>query len=184
MKVSVAIPATTNGAGEILYATLSYRNAGQGSLYLDNVFDVTEMNKAAIRNARTAAVSVAATGFFKDVIIEIIPRRQSLIGRSWELPLSLGFCSLLTGIELRQNMTASGVLSEPRKMSDYAPVLPVASLSEKVQAAKEAGLNSFLISSQQPYADTPTMEVIRVRDIKEAWQLAQAEKWRINAVAK
>jgi predicted S18 family serine protease len=59
------------------------------------------------------------------------------------LALALGFSSLLTGIPLRQGMTASGIID------DNGNITPVGSLARKIMAAKEAGLTTFLLSIDQ-----------------------------------
>ncbi|MGH9878440.1 MAG: hypothetical protein ACRD5H_12455, partial [Nitrososphaerales archaeon] len=89
---------------------LSYRNEGDGSLWLNNVIDVSEMNKASIINPKHAAEWLAGRTFNRDVTIEILSRRQTLEGRSWELMLTLGMISLLTGAPLRDNVTGSAEL--------------------------------------------------------------------------
>ncbi|MGI0013234.1 MAG: S16 family serine protease [Nitrososphaera sp.] len=149
-----------------MHARLSYRNEGDGSLWLNNVIDVSEMNKASIINPKHAAEWLAGRTFNRDVTIEILSRRQTLEGRSWELMLTLGMISLLTGAPLRDNVTGSGRIGQNGK------VLEVSSLSEKTKAARIAGYTAFLVSQERTLEDVSGIEVYGVEDIKQALKLA------------
>ena len=174
MIVSVPIPAITDGIGEILHARMYYRNDGDGSLWLNNVIDVAQMNKASIANARRAAEWLAGKTFQQDVAIEVQPVRQSIMGRSWELMLALGMCSLLTGISPKPGITGTG------KIGQDGMILKVSSYLEKIWASVKAGHTKFLLpgSALTEVKRFSQFAIIPIANIHDAWKTIAS--WRLK----
>ena len=90
-------------------------------------------------NAKYVAMGFTGKAFEYDTVLHFIDTYQTIQGRSWELALALGFSSLLTGVPLSSGITISGVIA------GNGNIVPVASLSRKIMAAKEAGFHTFLV---------------------------------------
>ncbi|MGH9877807.1 MAG: S16 family serine protease [Nitrososphaerales archaeon] len=168
--IQIAVPAVDAvdpTIGRMLTAALYYDVSGNGSAsYVNNINEVSDQLRASIVNAKVAAMWLSGLDFHRDIVIQISERQNTLLGRSWELMLSLGLCSLLTGIPLNPWLTASA------KIGIRGAAIPVSSIREKLEAAKASGFSTFIVSREQEWEPTLGIEVYPVRDIKQAWTLA------------
>lgn len=162
--IEVCIPAVTDGRPDLLRARISYRDFGNGTFWLNNIEHVSDINRKSLINCKMAAQWLAGRTFTKDVTIKIEQQRHDVTGRSWELMLVLGLTSLLTGIPLNPRVTGSGLVGQD------GIVLPITSLREKAQAAKDKGFRTFLVSREQSWEPvTSGIDIQPVADIRAAW---------------
>lgn len=180
MTVSVGIPALTDRQPDLLTARIFYDDPdGSSSFWINNVSEPTPMNHKSILNCKAAAEWLAGEEFTHGVTIQLQQRRREITGRSWELALTLGLASLLTGQLLNPSMTFTGTVGAG------GLVLAVGDLPEKVAASRRAGYRTLLISKEQSWEPLGGgLQVQTVENIRDAWAIASSQSVKVKSVNK
>jgi len=161
------IPSTYHNPdrGSIMDVELSLLDDGDGSVIRCENFRPKEDQIPSLKRAVKVAQELAGRNFERDILLKP-SEHVDLRSYSWEMMLTLGMVSILTGIPLRK-ITGTGVLDEAGN------IVPVSGLTHKIKAARELGFSDFLVSESQSIGEeVDGINLIRVKRIEDAWKIA------------
>jgi PDZ domain-containing secreted protein len=163
-----------------LYYNGISNNEGYSSIRIENIYEVSSELKQSLLSAKHAAQTLTGKTLSQDTTLYFKERQQTIKGNSWQLILALGFTSLLTGIQLKNGITGSGIVRE------NGDIGPIGGLSQKIRAARKEGLSTFLVSMEQTAdeepIDTTGIQIIPVVNLIQAWCVASGQApWQVIA---
>jgi len=164
--------------GTLIGYKFELSNLGDGSLI--RVAEGQHVYRSAYESMMTAKrVAEEWTGkHFKNDLIFVQTNNDYVSGGSGGAFFALHFISMLTKIPLRADTICSGAITES------CQIIQVSSISEKMEAAKEAGYRFFIVAKEQPTErEIPGISIIRVNNIDDVWAVAsecncKACQWR------
>ncbi|RLG77786.1 MAG: hypothetical protein DRO12_01185 [Thermoprotei archaeon] len=143
--VIVAVSSTPNGTVGV-YSFLETRVIcpGEGHVYIETRPLTSLDTQASARIAAIVAARTAGIDFYScDYLVSIVSNASSVGGPSASAAIAVGLASALLGLKPNKSVVMTGMINVD------GTVGPVGGLVEKLEAAKEAGANVFLVPAGQ-----------------------------------
>lgn len=174
-SVKIGVAAYNMPGSAILPFTISVK-PGRGQIEFENIDSISAVMKSSVAHVLTVCEKLTKKRLNPnvDLVIRSEQALETVVGPSWELPLSLAIISLFTGRPLKPGLSATGALVE----GNYFGLLaPIGGLAEKTDAAKRAGVSTFIVPGSQPRKDfegwsSEGIKIYAVTDVSEAATLA------------